>query len=91
MCERSTRMRKAFLTGLAFATFLFVINGAGIAFAKKGDEGKGGGYSDGTFYHSHSDRSYSGKDYMKGKAVGHSKTIKGKGKAKGHSKKAPLE
>jgi len=36
--------------------------------AKKGGKGHGGGYSDdGIFYHSHSDRSYSGKDHFKGK------------------------
>ena len=44
--------------------------------AKKGGVGRGGGYSeDGTFYHSHSDRSYSGKEQFKGqgKALGREK------------------
>ncbi len=36
-------------------------------FAKSGGVGKGGGTQDGIFYHSHSDRSYSGKDQFKGK------------------------
>ncbi len=46
------------------------------AFAKKGGVGNGGGLgSDGIFYHSHSDRSYSGK-----------KVFKGKGKAYGRNK-----
>ncbi|MEN6438893.1 MAG: hypothetical protein ABFD97_09940 [Syntrophobacter sp.] len=85
-------MRKALLAGLTGIMFLAGGSFADIALAKKGGVGKGGGYSDdGVRYHSHSDRSYSGKDYMKGKAVGHTKTKKGKGKAKGHSKKAPLE
>lgn len=36
--------------------------------AKKGGKGNGGGYSeDGIFHHSHSERSYSGKDHFKGK------------------------
>ncbi|NLI81798.1 MAG: hypothetical protein GX443_08945 [Deltaproteobacteria bacterium] len=40
--------------------------------AKKGGIGHGGGYSDdGILYHSHSDRSYSGKNVFKGKAKGY--------------------
>lgn len=39
-----------------------------LVLAKKGGKGNGGGYSeDGIFYHSHSDRSYSGKEHFKGK------------------------
>jgi hypothetical protein len=45
------------------------------ALAKKGDIGKGGGYSeDGILYHSHSDRSYSGKDNFKGKGHAYGRT-----------------
>lgn len=85
-------MRRALLAGFTCALFLLTFSMADIALAKKGGIGKGGGYSDdGVFYHSRSDRSYSGKAYMKGKAVGHTKTMKGKGKAGGHSKKVPVE
>ncbi len=85
-------MRKALVAGIAGAAFMLAVSIGDMALAKKGGFGKGGGYSeDGVLYHSHSDHSYSGKDYMKGKAVGHSKTIKGQGKAKGHYKKAPLQ
>lgn len=60
------------------------------AFAKKGGIGHGGGYSDDTLYHSHSERSYSGKDQFKGKghAYGRSqdKSSQGKGHAYGRNK-----
>ena len=58
-------------------------------FAKKGGVGNGGGSSDGIFYHSHSDRSYSGKDQFKGKgkALGRNKTKSKKGGSKAKSKK----
>jgi len=45
------------------------------ALAKKGGIGKGGGYSeDGILYHSHADRSYSGKDSFKGKGHAYGRT-----------------
>jgi len=85
-------MRKTILAAVTGAIFLIAGSCADVALAKKGGVGQGGGYSeDGVLYHSHSDRSYSGRDYQKGKAVGHAKPMKGKGKAKGHSKKTPLE
>ncbi len=50
--------------------------------ARQGGIGKGGGYSeDGVLYHSHSDRSYSGKDNFKGKGNAY-----GRSKAKGAQK-----
>lgn len=71
-----------FLGGLIFP---------GAAFSKKGGIGSGGGYQDGTLYHSHSDRSYSGRDVAKGKGKGHykqktKKSKHGKGKALGRDK-----
>ncbi len=84
-------MKKIFMAGFVSVVFLFVAGFSGVAHSKKGSN-SGGGYTteDGVTYHSHSSRSYSGKDYMKGKAVGHSKTMKGQGQAKGHYKKVPL-
>ncbi len=85
-------MRKTLLVVFVGAALMFGVSAPDKALAKKGGVGKGGGYSEnGVLYHSHSDRSYSGKSYVKAKAVGPSKTIKGKGKAKGHYKKAPLQ
>ncbi len=50
--------------------------------AKKGGIGQGGGYSEsGVLYHSHSDRSYSGKDNFKGQGNAY-----GRSKAKGTQK-----
>ena len=55
-------------------------------YAKKGGIGNGGGTTDGIFYHSHSSRSYSGKEQFKGKgkAQGRDKTkaVKGNGGGK---------
>jgi hypothetical protein len=48
--------------------FLLLLALPDAVLAKKGGIGKGGGYSeDGILYHSHSERSYSGKDNFKGK------------------------
>ena len=48
--------------------FLLALSLPDPVLAKKGGPGKGGGYSeDGIVYHSHSDRSYSGRDNFKGK------------------------
>lgn len=70
----------------------------GAAFAKKGGVGHGGGVRDGVFSHSHSDRSYSGKDQFKGQgnAYGRNKAksqkVKGaknkSGKVKGSKQKS---
>ena len=72
----------------------FLIAGAAFpdaGWCKKGGTGKGGGLSeDGIFYHSHSDRSYSGKENPKGQGKGHFKEKRkdkaGKGKGAGSKK-----
>lgn len=62
---------------------LFMLSIPGEAVAKKGGIGKGGGTRDEILYHSHSDRSYSGKEQFKGKGHaygrGHTKAPKSKG------------
>lgn len=75
---------KAIMVGLAFAILaLYALFASDPVLAEKGGIGKGGGYSeDGLLYHSHSDRSYSGKDDMKGQGK-----AKGKFKEKGGQKK----
>jgi hypothetical protein len=91
-------MKIAVTVAFVGAFFLFGIAAPETASAKKGGVGNGGGYSeDGVLYHSHSSRSYSGKDYQKGRALGHykDKGSHGNGKAKGHNKektrKIPLQ
>ncbi len=75
-----------------FAMMAFALSLVGVfpatCLAKKGGIGHGGGYSDdGLLYHSHSDRSYSGKGMDKGKALGHIKEKKMKtNKDKGHGR-----
>ncbi len=71
---------------------LFLISGfifPETAFSKKGGVGQGGGYQNGTFYHSHSDRSYSGRDVAKGKGKGLNKAKAGK-KSKKSNAPAPV-
>ncbi len=57
------------------------------AYAKKGGVGNGGGTTDGIFYHSHSSRSYSGKEQFKGKGNAYGRNKTDKAKAKGGGKK----
>ncbi len=67
---------------------LFLISGLifpEVAFCKKGGTGQGGGYRDGTFYHSHSDRSYSGRYVAKGKGKGLNKAKTAKNSKKGRA------
>lgn len=70
-------MRKGMVAILAGTLFLAGILLPGTGYCKKGGIGNGGGYSeDGSIlYHSHSSRSYSGKDSFKGqgKALGRNK------------------
>lgn len=54
----------AAVAGVFLLTAMFV---PAPALAKKGGVGNGGGTTDGVLYHSHSDRSYSGRDQFKGK------------------------
>lgn len=76
---------KMTITGIAVSIIaLCALSLTDSALADKGGLGKGGGYSeDGVLYHSHSDRSYSGKDDFKGQGK-----AKGKFKAKGGQKKS---
>ena len=77
------------ITGVLFLSGLLIPESG---FCKKGGIGSGGGYEDGVLYHSHSDRSFSGRDIAKGKGKGHykgktkKKSSKGKRKALGRDK-----
>lgn len=69
-------MKSALLTAVAGLFLLSTVFVPEAALAKKGGIGNGGGTSNGILYHSHSDRSYSGKDQFKGNgnAYGRNKT-----------------
>jgi hypothetical protein len=76
-------MKSVLSTVVAGFFLLSVMSVPGAALAKKGGIGNGGGTRDGVYYHSHSDRSYSGKDQFKGKgnAYGRNKTKSKQGNA----------
>ena len=60
-------MKGILSVGIFLLSSLFVLGTPYLTYAKKGGASHGGGDSDqGTLYHSHSDRSYSGKDDFKG-------------------------
>ena len=77
-------MKSMFSTAVAGLFLLSAVFMPQSAMAKKGGIGHGGGVSDdGILYHSHSDRSYSGKDQFKGKgkASGRDRVKSQQGKA----------
>lgn len=85
-------MKRILLLGFLVLPLILAPRGV---LAAKGGVGNGGGTTeDGILYHSHSDRSYSGKDQFKGKghAYGRNKTQDGQvqgqsqGKGKGKNK-----
>ena len=66
-------MKRVFALGIFLVSSLFLLGTPHLTYAKKGGASHGGGHSDqGILYHSHSDRSYSGKEVFKGqgKALG---------------------
>jgi hypothetical protein len=66
-------MKRVFAVGIFLVSSLFLLGTPHLTYAKKGGASHGGGHSDqGILYHSHSDRSYSGKEVFKGqgKALG---------------------
>jgi len=64
-------MGRTISMAIAAVFLLFMLSIPGEAVAKKGGIGKGGGTRDEILYHSHSDRSYSGKEQFKGKGHAH--------------------
>ncbi len=74
---------KTTIIGIALSVLVFcALSLPDSVLAKKGGIGQGGGNSDsGVLYHSHSDRSYSGKDNFKGQGNAY-----GRSKAKGAQK-----
>jgi hypothetical protein len=81
-------MKRVFPAGIFLLSFLFLLGTPHLTYAKKGGVGHEGGYSDqGVLYHSHSDRSYSGKDVYKGK--GNPPGLEGKKKFKPGKTKGP--
>lgn len=81
--NKAASKKTALIFGGLFLISSFIFPDA--AFCKKGGIGQGGGYSDGTLYHSHSDRSYSGRDVAKGKGKGLNKAKTGKKSKKGRA------
>ena len=81
-------MKRVFAVGIFLVSSLFLLGTPHLTYAKKGGASHGGGHSDqGILYHSHSDRSYSGKEVFKGqgKALGR----QGKKKKKHGSMQGP--
>lgn len=82
-------MKRLFHGCICLSVFFFLLVTPHLSYAKKGGIGHGGGYSDqGVLYHSHSDRSYSGKDVYKGQ--GHPPGLEGKKKFKPGKDKGPV-
>lgn len=81
-------MGRTISMAIAAVFLLFMLSIPGEAVAKKGGIGKGGGTRDEILYHSHSDRSYSGKEQFKGKGHAHGRDHTKASKSKGGKAKA---